>query len=140
MTEGASDEEHLGRWVEQELGGRVVSITRLPRWRPAWDLDVETASGRLELHARGERENTIIMPFRIADEFKVHELLEAHDVIVPHAYGMCPSPYALVMDRLPGHVSKPAGSGIGRGTRLPEYSAPKRFACLRGRLMASQLR
>jgi hypothetical protein len=44
------------------------------------------------------------MPFRIADEVRIHDLLEAHGVPVPHAYGLCDDPYALVMDRLPGHV------------------------------------
>jgi hypothetical protein len=76
----------------------------------------------MELHARGERENTIIMPFRIADEIKVHELLEAHDVVVPHAYGLCPSPYALVMDRLPGHVDLSfAGGEVRRRELVDEY-------------------
>src|SRR6476619_2525562 len=44
------------------------------------------------------------MPYRIADEVPVHDLLEAHDLPVPHAYGLCDAPYALVMDRLPGLV------------------------------------
>jgi len=44
------------------------------------------------------------MPYRIADEVAVHDLLEAHGLPVPHAYGLCDAPYALVMDRLPGLV------------------------------------
>ena len=44
------------------------------------------------------------MPYRIADEVPVHDLLEAHELPVPHAYGLCDDPYALVMDRLPGLV------------------------------------
>ena len=44
------------------------------------------------------------MPYRIADEVAVHDLLEAHGLPVPHAYGLCDDPYALVMDRLPGLV------------------------------------
>ena len=44
------------------------------------------------------------MPYRIADEVVTHHLLEAHGVPVPHAYGICDDPYALVMDRLRGHV------------------------------------
>src|SRR5437763_621274 len=31
-------------------------------------------------------------------------ILEAHGLPVPHAYGLCDDPYALVMDRLPGFV------------------------------------
>ena len=46
----------------------------------------------------------MLMPYRIADERLVHDLLEAHGLPVPHAYGLCDEPYALIMDRLPGHV------------------------------------
>lgn len=94
----------LVAWAERELGGRVTHVSRLPRWRPAWDLDVEVGGELLRLHARGERERTILMPFRIADERAVHDLLEAHGIPVPHAYGLCDDPYSLVMDRLDGHV------------------------------------
>jgi len=31
----------LEEWVERIVGGRVVGTTRLARWRPAWDVDVE---------------------------------------------------------------------------------------------------
>ena len=98
------DEARLTAWVEREVGGRVARIARLPRWRPAWDLDVEVGGRTLELHARGEREPTMLMPFRIADEVVVHDLLERHGLPVPHAYGLCEEPDALVMDRLPGQV------------------------------------
>jgi aminoglycoside phosphotransferase (APT) family kinase protein len=98
------EEARLAAWVENELNGRVTRLTRLPRWRPAWDIDVEVKGRVLPLHARGERERTILMPFRIADEVPVHHLLEAHGLPVPHAYGLCDDPYALVMDRLAGHV------------------------------------
>jgi aminoglycoside phosphotransferase (APT) family kinase protein len=98
------EEARLAAWVENELDGRVTRLTRLPRWRPAWDIDVEVKGRVVPLHARGERERTILMPFRIADEVPVHHLLEAHGLPVPHAYGLCDDPYALVMDRLAGHV------------------------------------
>ncbi len=98
------EDARLAAWVERELGGRVTRIARLPRWRPAWDIDVEVSGEVVPLHARGEREPTILMPFRIADEVPVHHLLEAHGVPVPHAYGLCDDPHALVMDRLSGNV------------------------------------
>jgi len=102
---GNSDlEARLAAWVEGELHGTVLRVARLPRWRPAWDIDVEVNGRLVPLHARGERERTILMPFRIADEVVIHNLLEGHGLPVPHAYGLCNDPYALVMDRLPGHV------------------------------------
>src|SRR4051794_14298166 len=98
------EDARLAAWVEGTVGGRVTRIERIARWRPAWDLDVEVDGAVLPLHARGDREPRIAMPNRIADEVAVHDLLEAHGLPVPHAYGLCDEPYALVMDRLPGFV------------------------------------
>ncbi len=61
------------------------------------------------------------MPYRIADEVATHDLLEAHGVPVPHAYGLCDDPYALVMDRLPGHVDLSAVDDAERGPLLDHY-------------------
>jgi hypothetical protein len=44
------------------------------------------------------------IPDRIADEWPTHDLLEAHGVPVPHVFGICEEPRALVMDRLAGSV------------------------------------
>ena len=98
------DATELAGWVERTVGGTVTRVERVPRWRPAWDVDVEVDGRSLPLHARGEREPRIVMPYRIADEVPVHDLLEAHGLPVPHAYGLCDDPYVLVMDRLPGLV------------------------------------
>ena len=108
----------MAAWVERRLHGDVVRITRLARWRPAWDIDVEVGGRSIELHARGEREATILMPFRIADEVRIHDLLEAHGVPVPHAYGLCDEPYALVMDRLAGHVDLTGAADEAERERL----------------------
>ena len=111
-------EAQLEEWVERAVGGRVVRTTRLARWRPAWDVDVERDGRLLPLHARGEREPRIVMPYRIADEVTTHDLLEAHGVPVPHAYGLCDDPYALVMDRLPGNVDLSAADDAERADLL----------------------
>ncbi len=101
---GRSDGELLSTWAENTIGGRVVRIERLARWRPAWDFDLDLGDRILPLHARGERETTMAMPYWIADERRTHDLLEAHGIPVPHVYGYCDAPYSLVMDRLPGSV------------------------------------
>jgi hypothetical protein len=98
------EEGHLARWVEENVGGRVVRVERLARWRPAWDVDVEMDGLVLPLHARGDREPNFAIPYRIADEARIHDLLETHGLPVPHSYGICGDPYALVMDRLAGSV------------------------------------
>jgi hypothetical protein len=115
------DEERLASWVARTVGGRVVRVDRLPRWRPAWDVDVVVGDRLLPLHARGERELRIAMPYRIADEVATHDLLEAHGVPVPHAYGLCDSPYALVMDRLSGHVDLSFADDEERARLLERY-------------------
>jgi aminoglycoside phosphotransferase (APT) family kinase protein len=111
----------LEEWVERIVGGRVIATTRLARWRPAWDVDVERDGQLLPLHARGEREPRIVMPYRIADEVATHDLLEAHGVPVPHAYGLCDDPYALVMDRLPGNVDLSVADDAERERLLDDY-------------------
>jgi hypothetical protein len=103
-TAVSSDEELLSAWAERTIGGRVVHIERLQRWRPAWDFDLDLGDRVLPLHARGEREASMAMPYWIADERRTHDLLEAHGVPVPHVYGYCDAPYSLVMDRLSGSV------------------------------------
>jgi aminoglycoside phosphotransferase (APT) family kinase protein len=99
-----SDETALAAWIEHALTGQVVRVEPLRRWRPAWDVDVEIDGRILALHARGEREDRQAMPYWIADERRTHDLLEAHGLPVPHVYGYCPHPYAMVMDRLDGFV------------------------------------
>lgn len=62
------------------------------------------------------------MPYRISDEVATHDLLEAHGVPVPHAYGLCDDPHALVMDRLHGHVDLSfAADDAERERLLDEY-------------------
>jgi hypothetical protein len=94
----------LAAWAEQAIGGRVVSMEAIARWRPAWNFDLDLGDRVLALHARGERDDGIGMPYKIDYERRVHDLLEAHDVPVPHVYGYCDDPYVMVMDRLSGSV------------------------------------
>jgi aminoglycoside phosphotransferase (APT) family kinase protein len=124
MTETAPDADEeatrLAAWVERTVGGRVTRIERAPRWRPAWNLDLQLGDRVLQLHARGEREARIAMPLRIADEVATHHLLEAHALPVPHAYGLCDDPYALVMDRLTGNVDLALAADDDERQRLNE--------------------
>jgi hypothetical protein len=103
-TERSGAEARLTAWAEQTIGGRVISIESLERWRPAWNFDLDLGDRILPLHARGERQDGIGMPWGIADERRMHDLLEAHGIPVPHVYGYCEDPYVMIMDRLAGSV------------------------------------
>jgi aminoglycoside phosphotransferase (APT) family kinase protein len=117
-----ADAARLAAWVERTVGGTVTRVEPIARWRPAWDVDVEVGGRVLPLHARGDREPRIAMPNRIADEVAVHDLLEAHGLPVPHAYGICADPYALVMDRLSGLVDLAGATDDAERDRvLEEY-------------------
>lgn len=99
-----------------------MRVERMKRWRPGWDVDVVIDGTVLALHARGERELNFAIPCRIADEVRVHHLLEANGLPVPHAYGLCDDPYSLVMDRLPGAVDLTfAASDYERTQLIEEY-------------------
>ena len=50
---GEGPEPKLRRWIEQRLGGQVLSMERQARWRPAWLDQVETAAGRKSIYDRG---------------------------------------------------------------------------------------
>jgi aminoglycoside phosphotransferase len=137
----AEEDRRLAAWVERTVGGKVRRIERKPRWRPAWDIDVEVDGSVLELHARGEREARIVMPYRIRDEVAVHDLLESFGLPVPHAYGLCDDPDALLMDRLPGLVDLAGAADDGERDRLLEeylellariYSIPLEAAAAAG--------
>ncbi len=99
----ATGAEHVVAWVERELGGTVVALDRLPRWRAGWTLDVARDGEVLRLYARGERGADFPSPFALEHEEAVHDLLEAHGLPVPHVHGVIDGPVrVLLMDRVDG--------------------------------------
>src|SRR3546814_2331268 len=77
-------------------------MRRQPRWRPAWFVDVERDGLLLPIHIRGDRKSDI-MPFpELAREAAIMEVLEEHGIPVPHIYGVCPDPEAIIMAAIPG--------------------------------------
>ncbi|MEO5841967.1 MAG: phosphotransferase [Acidimicrobiales bacterium] len=94
---------HVVQFVERELGGTVIAIERIPRWRAGWYLTLERDGSTIELYARGERGPDFASPFDLEHEARVHHLLEAHGVPVPHVYGLAEGPVrTLIMTRVPG--------------------------------------
>jgi len=88
-------------WVEKNVGGKVTKMERQQRWRPAWFVDVKTPKGLVELYVRGDRTSkSIAAPFE--QEYELLKILEENDIPVPHIYGLCPDPVAIVMAKAPG--------------------------------------
>jgi aminoglycoside phosphotransferase (APT) family kinase protein len=95
-------EQKLRTFVENLLGGRVVDMQRLPRWRPAWNLDLERDGERLELHLRGDRGGDV-SPFPdLRREADILSHLGAQGVPVPRIHGYCEDPPAILMQRVRG--------------------------------------
>jgi aminoglycoside phosphotransferase (APT) family kinase protein len=98
----SSDEEKLRSRIESLTGGKVVSIVRQARWRPAWFVNVKRGEETLHIHVRGDR-NSDIMPFpELSREADIIEVLEEHGIPVPHIYGMCEDPVAIIMQAVRG--------------------------------------
>ena len=83
-------------WVECNLGGRVIDITRLERWRPQWKVSYCVGDQEGAVLFRGNR--PIAGENDLRFEMEVMETLEANDIRVPHIHGWVESPVAFVMD------------------------------------------
>jgi aminoglycoside phosphotransferase (APT) family kinase protein len=101
-TAEPTDEEKLRLCIENLTGGRVISMKRQVRWRPAWFADVKRDDLTLHIHVRGDR-NSDILPFpELRREADILQVLEQHGIPVPHIYGMCDDPTAIIMEAVPG--------------------------------------
>jgi aminoglycoside phosphotransferase (APT) family kinase protein len=100
-----TEEARATAFVEQLTGGRVVKVKRMARWRPAWFMDVQVGSAHeppLKLHLRGDRRSDVLPFPQLQREAGILQVLEAHGIPVPHVYGMCPDPEAIVMTAVAG--------------------------------------
>jgi aminoglycoside phosphotransferase (APT) family kinase protein len=97
-----TDDDRARMFVERLTGGRVVKNKRLSRWRPAWFVDVEHGSSLVRLHLRGERRSDVLPFPSLQREADILRVLEANGIPVPHVHAMCPEPFAIVMDAVPG--------------------------------------
>lgn len=98
MPEEAAD-AGVRAWIAAHIGGTIVAFERLPRWRPSWQVTVERGGDTLELHVRGDRPSGLgICPLR--REYEVLSLFERNGIPVPHIYGWCAEPQAIVMAHL----------------------------------------
>jgi aminoglycoside phosphotransferase (APT) family kinase protein len=98
----STDEQKLRLCIEELTGGRVSSMRRQVRWRPAWFVDVERADETLHIHVRGDRKSDILPFPELKREAAILTVLEEHGIPVPHIYGMCDDPAAIIMEAVPG--------------------------------------
>jgi hypothetical protein len=90
-------------WIEKNVGGRIVSYERQPRWRPAFYVEFEKDGGEIiPLYVRGARTEIETSDVTLHYEMRVLQQLEADGIPVPHVYGYVPEPAAIVMERSPG--------------------------------------
>ncbi|MDE2563159.1 MAG: phosphotransferase [Sphingomonadales bacterium] len=99
MAEESSDarsEARIRAWLFENIGGMINAFERLPRWRPSWQVTMERAGETLALHVRADRAIGLgTWPLR--REYEVLSLFEQSGIPVPHIYGWCPDPEAIVM-------------------------------------------
>ncbi|MDP6978543.1 MAG: phosphotransferase [Myxococcota bacterium] len=86
----------IAEWISEQLGGEVLEVTRLERWRPQWKVtySVDGATGAVLF--RGNR--PIAGKDDLRFEMEVMQALEANGIRVPHIHGWVDSPKAFVMD------------------------------------------
>ena len=111
-------------WVESHFGGNVTSITRQPRWRPVWWVDVETSSGVRQLCVRGDRvDMTLIFP--LAHEMALQDEMHRNGLPVPQVHGWIEDASldlrAYVMDFAPGANNFEACADQARDMIIDEY-------------------
>lgn len=110
----------ITEWIDANVGGRVTSIVRQPRWRPVWFVDVERDGEVLELCVRGERVDISgVWPLR--HEMTAQALMEAGGIPVPKVHGWCDDPRAFVTDRVPGRADFEQATEAERDAVMDEY-------------------
>ncbi len=83
-------------WVARHLGGEVVDMTRLERWRPQWKVTYTAAGETGAVLVRGNRPIAPVEALRF--EMECMQVLEANGILVPHIHGWMDDPVAFVMD------------------------------------------
>jgi aminoglycoside phosphotransferase (APT) family kinase protein len=83
-------------WVAEHLGGTVVAMERLERWRPQWKVSYSAGGETNAVLVRGNRPIAPVEALRF--EMECMQVLEANGILVPHIHGWCDDPVAFVMD------------------------------------------
>ena len=95
------DAQKVTRWIESELGARVLRVTRQPRWRPVWFVETERGGEPQTFVVRGERLDARI-GFTLQQEMTLQRLLHEVGIPVAAVHGWVDDPRAYVMDFVVG--------------------------------------
>jgi aminoglycoside phosphotransferase (APT) family kinase protein len=98
------NEARLKEWIEGRLGGKLISMERQPRWRPAWFAEVDIDGKPRPLYVRGRRDQAELLFYPLAHEAEILRVLHEAGIPAPRVYGLCDEPEAIVMDRMPGRA------------------------------------
>lgn len=121
---GEAGEKKLQAFVQGLMGGKIISMVRQVRWRPAWFVDVERNGELLHLHLRGDREGDVAIFPELKREADVISVLGEQGIKVPRIYGFCEDPPCILMDAVPGSRNMAeAASDEQRSAIALEYMA-----------------
>ncbi|MGD9793537.1 MAG: phosphotransferase [Acidimicrobiia bacterium] len=107
-------------WLTKNVGGKVTSIARQPRWRPQWIADVERDGELIPLMVRGERYD-MVLTWSLDHEMRFQKVMADVGVNVPKVWGWLDEPKAFVMDRVPGQSDFKDTSDADRDRVVDEY-------------------
>lgn len=96
-------------WIEERVGGRVVDVRPLSRWRPNYFIQVRTPAGSQELFLKGpraplalERRSRMLSGFGTRREAVAVATARDSGAVVPRLWGQLPSHGTLLLESMPG--------------------------------------
>ena len=92
-------------WLTARFGSPPSQFDRVLRWRTGWEAVVRIAGRDQGLVVRANRGGSFKPPIPLELEARLHDVMEANGVRVPHVYGMIDDPLAIVMEKLPGGIN-----------------------------------
>jgi aminoglycoside phosphotransferase (APT) family kinase protein len=102
MVITSPEEQRLAAFIEECVGGKVVSLDRQPRWRKCWYATVEREGKALPLYIRGDKQLDAEPYPGLKREHDILVRLARGGLPVPRVYGYCQDPEGIVMDRMAG--------------------------------------
>jgi aminoglycoside phosphotransferase (APT) family kinase protein len=116
----SGDDARIVAWLEGLVGGKVVTWSRQPRWRPMWFVDIEVDGELRKLVVRGERADSE-QQFTLDHEMRFQQVLAAHGIAIAHVYGWCDDPRAYAMQAVPGRPDFKGVDPADRAVIVDEY-------------------
>jgi aminoglycoside phosphotransferase (APT) family kinase protein len=107
-------------WLERDLGGKVTSIERQARWRPAWWATLDRGGEQLELYVRGDRLDSP-SAFPLDHERVYQQMLAEQGIPVARVHGWSDDPKAYVMERVAGRDNFQGVPDDERRTVMEDY-------------------